>query len=131
MATMVAGRNGLIYVSGHEITYANAWEVNVTQAAVTGNYFGLSWPTTEAGVKGWTGSITAWHDQDSQYLYNAVTAGTTVSVLVYPKRSDLTTYWSGSPIFTGLRSSGDVDGMVGQTADYTGSGSLTATGFAA
>jgi hypothetical protein len=132
MAIVVtAGRNGLIYVSGHEIEGANSWELSLSQAAIEAMYFAKSWPDREAGTLDWSGSVNAVHDQDSKYLYTMATAGTTVALLIYPKRSDLTTYWSGNAIFSGFNSSGDLDNMVAQSADFSGSGSLTATGFSA
>ena len=129
MGAQVAGRNGLIYISGNEIVYANTWEVGVAQGAVGGAYFGQGWTVNEAGIKDWSGSVTAWFDQDSQQLYTAATAGATVAVLIYPKRTDLTTYWKGDAIFTTFRASGAVDGMITHTADMVGSGSLSNTGF--
>jgi len=125
----VAGRNGMVYVSGHEITYGNAWELAVDQAAVGGAHFAQDWMDNEAGIISWSGSVTAWHDQDTKYLYDAAVAATSVTLKIYPKRTDLTTYWSGSAIFSGFRSSGDTGGLATQTADFTGAGSLTATGF--
>ncbi len=129
--TVTAGRNGLIYVSGHEIEGANSWELSLSQAAVEAMYFAKSWPDRDAGILDWTGSINAVHDQDSKWLYSAATAGTTVALMIYPKRSDVTTYWSGNAIFGGFSSSGDLDNMVSQSSDFSGSGSLTATGFTA
>jgi len=129
MAAKVAGRNGLVYVSGGELTYANAWELTCDQEAVGGAHFGQGWMDNDAGMKTWGGTLTAWHDQDSQKLYSAATAGTTVALMIYPNRSDLTTYWSGNAIFTGFRSGGEMGGLVTQSCDYAGAGSLTATGF--
>ena len=129
--TKVAGRNGLIYVSGHEIEGANSWEVSISQGAVEAAYFAQSWMSREPGMLDWSGSINAVHDQDSNYLYDMATAGVSVALLIYPKRSDLTTYWSGDAVFGGFSSTGDMDNMVSQSADFSGAGSLTATGFAA
>lgn len=129
--TKVAGRNGLIYVSGHEIEGANSWELSISQGAIEAAYFAQSWMSREAGMLDWSGSINAVHDQDSKYLYNAATSGANVALMIYPKRTDLTTYWSGSAVFGGFSSSGDMDNMVSQSCDFSGAASLTATGFAA
>jgi hypothetical protein len=129
MAAKKAGRNGLVYVGGTEITYGNAWEINPTQGSAEGAHFGQGWVDREAGIKDWSGSISAWHDQDSKVLYSATVAGAACAILIYPDRSDLGTYWSGDALFTSMRSSGAMEGMVAQTADFSGAGSLTATGF--
>ena len=52
----------------------------------------------------------------------------TVALLIYPDSSDGTTYYSGSAIF-GFGASADMSSAVGRTADFTGTGTLSATGF--
>lgn len=128
--TKVSGINGLIYVSGHEIIGANAFEIAINKAAVEGAHFGQAWQDREAGIKDWSGSITAWFDQDSDYLYHAATSTETVPVVLYPKRSVLTDYWSGNAVFTGWRTSVDIGSLISHSVDFQGSGSPTATGFA-
>ena len=129
--TPTAGRNGMIYVSGHEIEGANSWELTLSQAAIEAMYFAKSWPDRVTGTLDWTGSINAVTDIDNKYLYLAATAGTTVALMIYPKRTDVTTYWSGNAVFGGFSSSGDLDNMVSESCDFAGSGSLTATGWSA
>jgi hypothetical protein len=127
--TIGAGRNGLIYVSGNEIVGANAWELNVTHAAAEGTRFGFDWTERVSGIKDWAGSITALHDQETEYLYSAATQNAVAALLIYPKRSDLTTYWSGNAVVS-FRANADTDGLVGHSIDFSGAGSLTSTGFA-
>lgn len=124
----VHGKNGLIYVSGTEIAYANAWDLTVDIDSAELAHFGSSWQEREAGINDWSGSITAWHDQDSKVLYDSAVAGEALALLIYPKRTDLTTYWSGDAIFS-FGSSGDMGAGVGQTANFVGAASLTITGF--
>lgn len=128
MASKVHGKNGLVYVSGSALAYGNAWEIGVEQASAEGLAFGDTWVSRETGAADWSGSLTAWHDQDSKILYSAATAGDSVALLIYPQRTDLSTYWSGNAIFS-FRSSADVGGLVGETADFVGDSTLTATGF--
>ncbi len=125
-----AGYNGLIYVSGNHIEGANAWEITVDQGAAEGRAFGQQWMDRVPIGNDWSGSITAWHDQDSKHLYNACVGNAAAAILLYPDRADLTTYWSGNAIFS-FGSSADMESLVGQTATFTGAGSLAATGFSA
>lgn len=124
--TKLSGINGLIYVSGNEIAGANAWELNVEHGAVEGAVFGDLWKTNQAGMMGWSGSITALHDTAQTYLYLASTQDATATLVIYPSGSTLTKYWSGSAVFS-YKASGDTDKLVGESADFTGAGSLTRT----
>jgi hypothetical protein len=123
----VSGRAGLVYVSGNEIPYANAWSINVDQGVVQGAHFAQTWMDSDAGILSWTGNISAWHDDSTKYLYGPATAGTTATVVCYPKRTDLTKYWSGTALFSGWACDGAMDGYVKESADFSGSGSLTRT----
>jgi hypothetical protein len=59
----------------------------------------------------------------------AVTALTTVLISIYPSRSDLTTYYSGSAVFGGFSNEAPTDGAISWSVDFTGDGTLTLTGF--
>jgi len=124
--TRLSGVNGLIYVSGNEIAGANAWELNIEHATVEGARFGDTWNSNEPGMMGWSGSITALHDTAQTYLYLAATQDSTASLVIYPSGSTLTKYWSGNAVFS-FKASGDTDSLVGESADFTGAGSLTRT----
>ncbi len=128
MTTKVHGKNGLIYVSGAEIVYGNAWEYSITQDAAEAMVFGQTWMNRAAGGLDWKGSLTSLHDQDAAVLYGAVTAGTTVNVLIYPNRTSLTNYVSGTAIFTDFKDSGSVKDFVSKTVTLVGDGSLTKVG---
>ena len=128
MAQMVHGKNGLIYVSGTEIQYANAWSLAVDHESAAGNYFGAGWTERKAGVLDWSGTVAAFHNQDAKVLYNAAVHDGSVAILVYPKRSELASYWSGDAIFS-FAGEGGVGGLVGQSVSFVAAASLTITGF--
>lgn len=120
------GVNGLIYISGNQVLGANAWNIAVSYDNAQGGAFGDTWKTTKGGLRGWTVSITALHDTGAALLYQAATAGTTATVVVYPTRSTLTRYWSGSAIFS-YKANADTGSLVGESVDGTGDGTLTWT----
>jgi len=122
------GKNGLIYVSGTEITGANAWNVAITQDSVETPQFGDSWKKRTVGMGDWSGSITAWQHDDAKLLADAATAGASVALLIYPSKNSLTDYYSGNGIF-GFSSDGGVDAAVGTTGDFVGDDTLTIAGF--
>jgi len=126
--TAANGKNGLIYVSGTEIFGANAWDITVAHDATEYAVFNDDWKSNFSGLMGWSGSITALHDQATKVLYTAAAYDGTCALLIYPDSTDISTYYSGSAIF-GMGSSGDMSSAVGMTADFTGTAALAATGF--
>jgi len=126
--TPKAGKNGLIYVSGTEIPGANAWSIAIESAAIEYSKFGDTWKNNLVGLKGWSGSIGALHDQAAKVLQNAASAAVVVALLIYPDRTSGATYYSGNAIFS-FSSEAGMDAAVGRTTDFTGDGALTITGF--
>ena len=122
------GKNGLIYVSGTEIFGANAWDISISHDATEYNVFNDFWKNNFSGMAGWSGSITALADQATKVLLDAASFDGTVALLIYPDSTDITTYYTGNAIF-GFGASADLTSAVGRTADFTGDGILTGTGF--
>lgn len=128
--TYVCGHNGLIYISGVEFTEANAWSLSIEQDMSEYGVFGGTAYELCVGLYRWSGSIAGYHEQDSKELQSYAVAGAAVGLLIYPKRSDLTTYYNGSAGFN-FDSGGEVGGSaVTANGSFTGAGALTMTGFA-
>lgn len=128
--TVRAGKNGLVYVSGTELVGANSWSVAIDAEAIEYSYFGKIWMGNLVGLKSWSGSIEAIHDQDSELLQDAAIATILVALLIYPDNTDVTTYYSGNAIF-GASPEGSMDSPVTISSDFTGDDALTMTGFTA
>jgi hypothetical protein len=128
MGVPLHGKNGLIYISGTEITGANAWSLNITQDSIETPQFGDTWKKRVVGHSDWSGSVTAWMHTDSKIITNAATAGVSVALLIYPVRTDLTDYFSGSAIF-GASMAGGSGAAIGRDGDFVGNDTLTITGF--
>lgn len=128
MGTPLHGKNGLIYVSGTEITGANAWSLKIDTDKIDTPQFGDTWKKRVVGMNDWSGSITAWMHTDSKVLTNAATAGASVALLIYPNRNDLTDYFSGSAIFGSSMGAG-VTAAASRDGDFVGNDTLTITGF--
>ena len=129
MGAPIHGINGLIYVSGAVLAGANAWSIDSTIDAAEAPEFGDTWKKHVAGLLTWSGSLSAWEQTDSKALFTAATAGKSVALLIYPKRSDMADYYSGNAIFA-ANSAGDSSSPVSKNATFTGDGALTVTGFA-
>lgn len=123
------GYNALVYVSGAEISGGNAWSIDIATDAVVTNVFGDTWKKRSVGQSDWSGSITAWDEDDDRTLVDAATAQASVALLIYPTRADLADYYSGNAIF-GARTSGGVTAAVDKSGDFVGDDTLTIAGFA-
>lgn len=128
MGSPFHGKNGLIYVSGTEITGANAWSMSVATDSVETPQFGDSWKKRVVGMNDWSGSLTAFQHADTKLLFSAATAGASVALLIYPQRTNLSNYFSGNAIFQ-FSSEGGVDAAVGGSADFVGNDTLAMEGF--
>jgi hypothetical protein len=128
MGVPLHGRNGLIYISGTEITGANAWTLRITQDAVETPQFADTWKKRVVGFADWSGSITAWLHTDSKLITDAAVAQVSVALLIYPNRNDLTDYFSGNAIF-GANMGGGASAAIGRDGDFVGNDTLTITGF--
>lgn len=124
-----SGKNGLIYISGTEITGANSWSINIEVDMAETPQFGDGWKKRIAGLNDWSGNVAAWDQGDDQVLQTAATAGISVALLIYPDRSTLTSYYSGNAIFS-FGSEGDTASPVGNSVDFSGDDTLTIAGFA-
>jgi len=122
------GKNALIYVSTSEIVGGNAWSINFEVETADTPQFGDVWKKTVKGLRGWAGSISAWDQGDDQVLQAAAISDASVALLIYPRRSDLTSYYSGNANF-GFSGEGSTGGPVGNSADFTGDDTLTIEGF--
>lgn len=132
MTLEVCGINGLIYVSGVELGEANSWAIAVKTDKSKFATFGDSWKGLCYGASEWSGSIGGYHEQDSKRLQDAALARISVALLIYPKRTDLTTCYSGDAGFD-FDSGGEAEGggPVTCNATFEGDSTLTPTGFAA
>jgi len=132
MTMEVCGVNGLIYVSGAELGEANAWSIAVKTDKSKFATFGDDWKGLCYGPSEWSGSISGYHEQDSKRLQDAAVARASVALLIYPKRSDLTTYYGGNAGFD-FDSGGEAEGgaPVACNASFEGDSTLAMTGFTA
>ena len=124
------GINGLVYLSAAEMDKANAWSLDIAQDASEYVVFGDSWKSQCVGAASWSGTISAYSENDQKTIQDCVVAGAAVAVLLYPLRSDLTDYYSGNVVVTGFSTNVDAGGApVSADATFVGDSTLTVTGF--
>jgi hypothetical protein len=127
--TAVHGVNGMLYSSGVHIESANAFTLNKIGEVSPYRLFGGAWIRKVAGPRDWNGSISGIHDQDANNLQDMVSGGAAFAILLYPRRSDLTTYYTGNVIFSNFTHEVNSDGVETTSADFEGDDTLTETGF--
>jgi len=120
----VCGINGLVYISGVELGEANAWSIAVKTNKSKFATFNSSWKKLHYGPSEWSGSIGGYHEQGSKRLQDAALARVSVALLIYPKRTDLTTYYSGNAGFD-FDSGGEAEGGGPVTCSATFEGDST------
>jgi hypothetical protein len=129
MGAPYSGKDGMIYVSGTELVGANAWEINSTGDFIEAPEFQDTWKKHVMGLQTWAGTISAWDQSDEKTLFTMATSGVSVALLIYPDSSDLTSYYSGNALFA-ASAAGSTTSPVSRNGDFTGDGTLVATGFA-
>jgi hypothetical protein len=124
-----SGINGLVYISNTEIEGANAWTISLETDNIEYSYFGGTWKRNFVGLKGWSGTIGANHDQAARVMQDAALASIVVDVLLYPDRTDNATFYNGDAIFS-FSSEQGMDAAVARSVDFVGDNALSITGFA-
>jgi len=128
MAGQIAGKSGNVYTTtaGGTATGAvivagmKSWTIDYTLDALdTTDFADSGLRTYIAGLSGWSGSFEGFKDGAP-----GLVPGT--SYVLHLRESATTTeQYSGTVIITGLHGSASVDGVVTQSYDFMGSGTLT------
>lgn len=124
----IHGLNSLIYVSGTELSNANAWSLSWETQTADVPTFGSSWISRVRGFKDWSGSVTEWLVTGASVLQSAAQATNNVSILIYPDRNVLTSYYVGDASFS-FDSNASTGSAASRSANFQGAGTLTITGF--
>jgi len=128
MGTHLAGKAGNVYytTTGGTATQAaivagmKSWAVDyVGEALETTDFADSGLKTYIAGLTGWSGSFEGYKDGAP-----TLTVGT--SYVLHLRESATTTQrYTGTAIITGLHGSASVDGVVTESYDFVGTGTLT------
>lgn len=127
--TETSGKDSLIYVSGTEVFGANEWTLAIDHSTISYECFGDDYKGTFSGTYGWSGTITALHDNAAEVLHTAAVYDGTVYVEVYPVNSATTDFWVGYAVFS-WGASGSMTAATTETVSFVGHDALTSTGFA-
>lgn len=131
MANERHGFNGKVYLGSTEIVNGTTWTLTKEYDMSEGGRFGEASKINVSGQYRWSGTLTAYHDQDAKLLAAALDGANQILIL-YPDGTDVTTYFTGNVKGVSLgHETGTDGGIQTQTFPFVGDGDLTETGFAA
>jgi len=120
----IAGKAGAVYATTTGTTAAvingiKSWSLDYVSEALETTDFGDSGHKTYIpGLDGWSGSFSGYKD-------GAPTALGLQYILDLRESTNATQKWTGSALITGIHPTVDVDGVVGVSYDFQGTGALT------
>ena len=126
MGTHISGKAGAVHATtaggtatAVVISGIKSWSLDYVGDALETTDFGDSGHRTYiAGLDGWSGSFEGYKDGAPKGLGLQY-------ILELKESADATQQWTGSALITGIHPSVDVDGIVGISYDFQGTGVLT------
>ena len=121
--------DALIYWNGAVL--ANRNETSVSQDADVAEAkpfvasIAAAYSTKTPTWKSWNVSLNGYYDDTDNTIQNAITAGTSAQIVIYPTRSNLTNYWYGTAFVTSQEQTINTDDYSEMNAEFEGSGVLT------
>ena len=120
------GSEGTVKIGVAAIAEIRSFSVDMTADTIEDSTMGDSWRTYKSVLKTWSGSIDCYWDETDATGQGALTAGTEVTLNLYPEGSTTgDKYYTGTAIVTGITVTQSFDGMVETTFSFQGNGALT------
>jgi len=120
------GSEGVVKIGTATIAEIKGWSFDESANTIDDTEIGDTWVTKKAGTQSWSGSVDCYWDETDTNGQEAMTAGASVSLVLYPEAQTAgDTRYSGTAIITGISRSGAVDGMVEASYSFEGNGAIT------
>lgn len=118
------GSEGVVKVGSNTVAEVRDWSFTITSDTTEDTTMGDTFRTYKPTLKSASGSISVYWDETDTTGQGALTAGSEVTLNLYPEGSDSTdTYYTGSVIITEEGASAAFDGMVEATFSWSANGS--------
>jgi predicted secreted protein len=132
MATRV-GKDGIVRIGSTPVTIAETreWQLETTGETTDSSSMNTvtsngGWRTKVATLKTWAGSITCFWDPTDTTGQQALDAGVSVDLKLYPEGNTTgDAFFSGTAIVTGVTRSATLEGLVEAVFAFEGTGALT------
>jgi len=120
------GSEGYVKVGANTVAEVRDWSLTISSDTVEDSTMGDSARTFKPTLTSASGSISAYWDETDTTGQGAMTAGSEVTLNLYPEGEDSgDTYYTLSAIITEEGASAAFDGMVEATYSFTANGAVT------
>lgn len=123
-----AGKEGTVKISANAIAEVRGFSIDVTTETTDSTTLDntTGYRTHKPTWSAWTGTVDCYWDETDTNGQNALTAGASVTLNVYPEGDGAgDTYLTGTATVTSITRSMTIDGMVEASFGFTGNGELT------
>ena len=120
-----SGSEGIVKIGENMIAEVKSWSIEESCDHTDASIIGTAWRKYQATIKGWSGSIEAFWDDNDAAGQGRMRIGQTVELNLYPAGvNDNVTYFSGRAIVTGVSKTASFDGLVEVSFTVQGTGEL-------
>ncbi|MEY2653823.1 MAG: hypothetical protein RLZZ524_851 [Pseudomonadota bacterium] len=120
------GVDGVIKISTNVVAEVRNWSINETADTIEDTTMNDTSRTYQTGLKGWSGSLTAFWDETDTNGQVAMTIGASIALELYPEGATTgDAKYSGTVLITSIGVSVPTNGMVERTIGFQGTGALT------
>lgn len=120
------GVDGLVKVGTNTVAEVRNWSISETADTIEDTTINDASRTYQAGLKSWSGSLTAFWDETDANGQEALAVGSSATLNLYPEGATTgDIYYSGTAIINSVGISVPTGGMVERTYGFQGSGALT------
>ena len=120
------GVDGVLKVGTNTVAEVRNWSINETADTLEDTTINDTSRTFQAGLKSWSGSLTAFWDETDTTGQEALTVGSSATLNLYPEGATTgDIYYSGTAIVNSIGISVPTNGFIERTIGFQGSGALT------
>lgn len=120
------GSEGYVKVGSNTVSEVRDWSLTISADTIEDTTMGDSARTYKPSLTSATGSVTCYWDETDTTGQGAMTAGSEVTLNLYPEGSDTgDNYYTMSAIITEEGASAAMDGMVEATFSFQANGAVT------
>ena len=119
------GSEGVIKIGGNTIAEVTGWTLTQSSSTIENTELSDTTRTYLSGLCEYSGTVDCHWDETDSNGQVACTIGASVALYFYPEGATSgDTYFSGTSLVTGITRSAAVDGLVGISLTYQGTGPL-------
>lgn len=120
------GVDGVVKVGTNTVAEVRNWSVSESADTIEDTTINDTSRTYQAGLKSWSGSLTAFWDETDTNGQVALTVGSSAVLNLYPEGATTgDIYYSGTAIINSVGVSVPTGGMIERSIGFQGSGALT------